>query len=148
LLAINATIEAARASGDAGRSFAVVAEQVRSLAQKSAKSSAETAEIIKKNLSLTKTSRTATEQLIALAEISAGHISELTKLIAEISASSEEQTNGIQQTNAAISQIEKSTQSNAASSEQSASTAIELKNQTDDIIQVYEVIQALVFGKK
>lgn len=48
----NATMEASRASGDTGSSFAVVAEEVRSLAKRSANAAANTSDIIDKNIAL------------------------------------------------------------------------------------------------
>jgi len=144
LLAINATVEAARAGGDAGRSFAVVAEEVRSLAQKSAKSSAETAEIINKNISLTNSSRTSAEQVLELAQKSAKHTTELGKLIAEINAASEEQASGIKQINIAISQMEKITQENAAVAEENAASSSTMKEEVVTLEEAVEIVKSLV----
>jgi len=91
LLAINATVEAARAGGDAGRSFGVVAEEVRSLAQKSANEAATTADIIQKNITLTGAGREVSQRVSSSLEQITGKTDQLNKLIGEIRAASEEQ---------------------------------------------------------
>ena len=138
LLAINATIEAARAGGDAGKSFAVVAQEVRSLSQKSAQASAETADIIDKNIKLTDTSKAAADRVLALSKLNVEHIAELDKLISEINTASEEQTDGIRQINIAVSQIEKSTQETAAIAEQNSAASGELHNEVIMLDQAIE----------
>jgi len=148
LLAINATVEAARAGGDAGRSFAVVAQEVRNLAQRSADSSKETAEIIEKNISLTDSSKSSAERVGVIAGKNAKNLADLDKLISEISAASDEQSSGVKQVNIAMSHIEKATQANAAVAEQSAAATNELKNQTENLLAVYEDIKSLIEGIK
>ena len=146
LLAINATVEAARAGGDAGRSFSVVAEEVRNLAQKSAQSAAETAEIIERDSALTNTSGAVAQKVVEMEKRSAENISRLNKLIAEIEASSREEAHGAEQINIAMGQIEKSTQSNAATSEQSAASAAMLKELVSDLEKIYYSVNAVVYG--
>ena len=137
LLAINATVEAARAGGDAGRSFGVVAEEVRSLAQKSSASAADTTEIIGKNITLTNSSKEAVDRLLEIAESDSHRAEKLGKLIAEINATSEEQASGVSQINTAISQMEKVTQENAAMAEENSASSNSLK---DEIINLHEAI--------
>jgi len=146
LLAINATVEAARAGGDAGRSFGVVAEEVRSLAQKSAQSAADTTAIIEKNILLTNAVRTEANAVLELAEKSSKCEEELQKLISEISAASEEQASGVNQINTAMSQIEQSTQANAASSEESAASAAMLKELVSDLEKISRSVNTVVYG--
>ena len=146
LLAINATVEAARAGGDAGRSFGVVAEEVRNLAQRSAKSAAETGVIIEKNIGLTNTSRAGIDKLTEIAEKSVNNADRMHKLLSEISAASAEQASGAQQISVAMSQIEKSTQSNAATSQQSAASAAMLKELVGDLERVYSDVNAVIHG--
>ena len=148
LLAINATVEAARAGGDAGRSFGVVAEEVRNLAQKSATQAAETSEIIEKNMQLTNTVQAETETVLGLAKESTERLTDLIKLIAEVSAASAEQASGAQQISVAISQIEKSTQSNAATSQESAASAATLKELVSDLEKICHNVNAVVYGSK
>ena len=127
LLAINATVEAARAGGDAGRSFAVVAEEVRNLAQKSAKSVTDTTNIIERNIKLTGEVNKQAGEVANLAQKSAEQMAELEKLVEEISAASEEQANGINQVNIAVSSMENVTQKNAALAEENSATATSMK---------------------
>ena len=147
LLAINATVEAARAGGDAGRSFAVVAQEVRSLAQRSADSSRETAEIIEKNMALTDTSKVAAERVMTIAQNNAAHTSDLGKLISEINAASEEQASGIKQINIAISQMEKVTQENAAVAEENAAASNSMMDEIRNLEDAVAIAKSLVRDK-
>ena len=148
LLAINATVEAARAGGDAGRSFAVVAEEVRNLAKKSAEAAANTTDIIDKNIYLTNSGREISTEVAEVLETVMSEIHNLSKIINEISAASEEQANGVKQVNIALSQMEKTTQSNAAVSEESASAANMLDSLTEDLQNVNEAIDLVIYGVK
>ena len=138
LLAINATVEAARAGGDAGRSFAVVAQEVRNLAQKSAEASKETAQIIEKNITLTNSGQDISNEVsVSLSEIT-DKTEQLNKLINEINAASEEQSSGVKQINIAISQMEKQTQENAAMAEETTASSNNLQN---DALSLNEVVE-------
>lgn len=147
ILALNASVEAVRA-GDAGRSFAVVAEEVRSLSLQSTDSANNTAVIINENINLSSQSvRNCLEVGETLKNVFAD-IEKVNVLITEISSASEEQTHGMQQINIALSQMEKATQSNAAISQESAAAAGELKSQANDLSRIYDEIDALVYGKR
>jgi len=146
ILALNALVEATRAGG-IGRSFMVVAEEVRALAQQSSQSANDTGVIAKNNHVLTVKS---VDDSKAVSKIM-GEVGEkarkTTELLNEISTASEEQSRGIQQINTALSEMEKTTQSNAAISEESSASATELQSQTVNLQQVYEDIRTLVYGK-
>ncbi|MBN2314540.1 MAG: hypothetical protein JXM79_11465, partial [Sedimentisphaerales bacterium] len=130
LLALNAAVEAARA-GEAGKGFAVVAEEVRNLAMRSAEAAKNTANMIEESVKNSKNGvDIAVEVANVLEEIVTG-IGKTSELVGEIAAASDEQARGISQVNTAVSQMDKVTQQNAATAEESASASKELSAQTN-----------------
>ena len=146
ILALNASVEGTRA-GDAGRSFMVVAEEVRKLAQKSSQSAHDTGVIVDKNRVLTGSNVDSFHDVSHMMS-EAGERALLTSsLLDEIAKASEEQLLAVEHINIAISQMEDSSQSSAAISEESAASASELHNQIVNLQEVYQNIRHLVYGK-
>ena len=146
ILALNAAVEAARA-GEAGAGFAVVADEVRSLAQRSAAAAKETADKIEAAIVNSRKGSQCTakveESLTQIAE----KVSSTDALVAEIATAAREQAQGIEQINAAIAQMDKVSQSNSASAEESASAAEELDAQAETLKDLVAKLRLLVGGK-
>jgi methyl-accepting chemotaxis protein len=120
LLALNAAVEAARA-GEAGAGFAVVADEVRNLAMRAAEAAKNTANLMGEIVQKVQKG----EQLVGRTakdfEVVADSSNQVMQLMGEISAASLEQSQGIDQINKAVSEMNRVTQQNAASAEELAS---------------------------
>jgi methyl-accepting chemotaxis protein len=128
ILALNAAVEAARA-GEAGMGFAVVADEVRNLAQRCAQAAKETSSKIEgainkagQGVEISGKVAKALDEMVLRAR-------QVDELAAEVASASTEQSQGITQVNLAVNQMDKTTQSNAANAEETASAAQELNAQ-------------------
>jgi methyl-accepting chemotaxis protein len=119
LLALNAAVEAARA-GEAGAGFAIVANEVRSLALKSTEASKNTADLIKGTLSRIEEGSELVNKTGELFDRILAGTQKAKNVINEISEASHEQSQGLDQVNQAIVQIEGVTQKNAEGAEEMA----------------------------
>ena len=135
LLALNAAVEAARA-GEAGKGFAVVAEEVRNLAMRSAEASKSTAKMIEESVKDAESGVQITEHVAKALAKTVDSSTKVSNLIAEIAAASNEQAQGIEHVNTAVTQMNSVTQQNAANSEESASAAQQLSTQASDLSQM------------
>ena len=140
ILALNAAVEAARA-GDQGRGFAVVAAEVRTLSQRTATAAKEIKELITASaLQVHQGSTQVNEAGATMTEV-VDAIRRVTALMGEISASSEEQSRGVQQIAEAVTVIDQGTQQNAALVEEMAAAASSLENQAAALVQAMAVFR-------
>jgi methyl-accepting chemotaxis protein len=128
ILALNAAVEAARA-GEAGMGFGVVAEEVRNLAHRSAQAAKETAGKIETAILKTGQGVEISERVGKnLAQI-VEEVRRVDELVGEVATASREQSQGVDQINAAVLEMDKVVQANAASAEESAGASEELNAQ-------------------
>ena len=145
LLALNAAVEAARA-GEAGAGFAVVADEVRNLAMRAADAAKNTANLIEGTVKKVKDGSELVGRTNEAFQQVAASSTKAADLVAEISAASNEQAQGIGQINTAVTEMDKVTQQNAANAEESASAAEEMSAQAETMKGMVDELQGIVGG--
>lgn len=145
LLALNAAVEAARA-GEHGKGFAVVADEVRSLAQRASVAAKDTEALIAESTGRTKEGAeiaTKAAESLALIKQASKKVSEV---VNNISVASKEQAEGLNQVTKAVSQMDQLTQKNAASAEESAAASEELSARAESFKDMVRELQQVVGG--
>ena len=145
ILSLNAAVEAARA-GDAGKGFAVVAEEVRNLAQRSAQAAKDTAVIIESNISLSDSGVDIAQNVRASVESIEEQAKKVSELLDEISVATNEQAQGVDQINKAVSQMEVVLGSNARTAEEAAAASRTLEDQAVNVKEIVNSLVVLVDG--
>jgi methyl-accepting chemotaxis protein len=140
ILALNAAVEAARA-GEQGRGFAVVASEVRSLAQRSAAAAKEIKALIDNSVEKADAGSRLVDQAGTTMREVVESIKRVTDIMGEISAASQEQNEGIGQVQLAISQMDQTTQQNAALVEEAAAASESLREQATKLSQTVAVFR-------
>ncbi|KAA0179912.1 chemotaxis protein [Cupriavidus gilardii] len=128
ILALNAAVEAARA-GEHGRGFAVVAGDVRDLAQRCATASKEIRGLIDESVRNVRAGSDIVADAGRAMEDIVGAVRRVSAIVGGISAASMEQSQGIEQVNQAVTQMDGMTQQNAALVEEAAAAATSLEDQ-------------------
>jgi methyl-accepting chemotaxis protein len=138
ILALNAAVEAARA-GEQGRGFAVVATEVRSLAQRSANAAKEIKQLINDSVDKVDTGERLVGEAGATIQKVMVSVRQVSDIMSEIAAASEEQSAGIEQINQAVVQMDEVTQQNAALVEESAAAAQSLQEQAATLARTVSI---------
>lgn len=143
ILALNAAVEAARA-GAAGAGFSVVADEVRSLAQRCAQAAKDTATLTEQSLSLSSDGQRKVAHVVEAMSLIRSQAGEVAALVSQVNQGSNEQAGGTTQIARALADMQQVTQRNAATAEESAAAARQLDSQAHALDGIVQHMAALV----
>ncbi|WP_170168390.1 methyl-accepting chemotaxis protein [Pseudorhodoferax soli] len=140
ILALNAAVEAARA-GEQGRGFAVVAGEVRSLATRSAQAAREIKDLIGASVQRVEAGTALVDEAGKTMQEVVAAVARVSRLLADVSNASAEQSAGVAQVREAVVQMDQTTQQNAALVEEMAAAASSLQQQADELVRTVSVFR-------
>ncbi len=145
LLSLNAAVEAARA-GEAGAGFAVVAEEVRNLAQHSAQAVENTSKLIEQSIKKVERGVEMSKAVAQVLEDVSKQVVELDGLVNQVAAASREQAQGVDQITLAMTQIDQVTQTTAATSSEAAAASDELQELAARMTEIVDTLNMIING--
>lgn len=143
ILSLNAAVEAARA-GEAGMGFAVVAEEVRNLAQRCSQAAKDTSVLIEESITNARTGKIRLDEVaLAMRQVTTNS-TEIGKLSEEVSSGSDEQTRGIEQISRALLQIQEVTQRTSASAEEGAAAGSQMRTESEHLKDTVQHLRTML----
>ncbi len=143
ILALNAAVEAARA-GEAGAGFAVVADEVRNLAQRAAQAARDTTGLIEESTANARTGQAQVAEVLRAVTSFTESVEKVRGIAGSVSEQSRQQAQGLDHVRRAIGEMEKVTQSTAATAEESAAATEELNAQARTTLELVQQLDQLV----
>ena len=147
ILALNATVEAAHA-GEIGMGFAVVAEEVKNLANKSEQAAKETASLIEDSIEKTNAGSSIADSLAEIFENISINIQKVTEVSKEVENSSMQQDTGINEVNKTLILLDDTVRANANNTETAADSAGQLFDQVESLNEAINHLSFIITGKE